>query len=310
MKKAGSMKRDASRPIQLPTRQPRRWLRFSLRTFLLVLTALCIWLGVKVNQARRQKEAVGNLVALGTEIAYEHQWVGTWYDSTKELDVPMWAQELCGKDFFQNVAWVWFQPKRGTGYEITDDDLVHLAAFPKLRSLTLDRLVTDIGLAHIPRPDRLVHLNAGSTSLSDEFLKRLSGSQYLEQIWLTETLVTDEGLSSLGRLPRLRLLALDATKITDDGLATLEPMPSLECLSVGRTKITDAGLAHVTRHRSLTELNLWGVAITDAGLVHLHDLPKLTLIQLKGTQVTDKGISALTKALPKLQIASKREKNQ
>ena len=35
----------------------RRWLRFSLRSLLILITILCVWLGVKVNQARRQKEA-------------------------------------------------------------------------------------------------------------------------------------------------------------------------------------------------------------------------------------------------------------
>jgi hypothetical protein len=294
----------------LARRPFRRWLRFSLRTLLILITLLGIWIGVKVNQARRQKEAVEKLLTLGAEIAYDHQWMGTWYDSTMELNVPMWAQQLCGKDFFQNVAFVYFQPKRGPGPAITDDDLVHLAAFPKLKSLIVDRLVTDVGLAHIPRPDRLVHFNASSTSLSDEFLKRLSGSRRLEQLWLDGTLVTDRGLSRLGPLPLLRTLALDATKITDDGLAILEPMPSLESLSIGSTSITDAGLAHVTRYRSLTHLGLERMAITDAGLVHLQDLPKLNLVFLKGTQVTDKGIAALTKALPKLQIASAPEKKR
>jgi hypothetical protein len=38
-----------STSLQYSRRLFRRRLRFSLRTFLLVLTALCIWLGVKVN---------------------------------------------------------------------------------------------------------------------------------------------------------------------------------------------------------------------------------------------------------------------
>jgi hypothetical protein len=44
----------------------RRWLRFSLRTMLVVVTLLGVWLGVKVEQARRQKRAVDTLKALGT----------------------------------------------------------------------------------------------------------------------------------------------------------------------------------------------------------------------------------------------------
>ncbi len=35
----------------------RRWLRFSLRTFFILLTILCVWLAVVTNSARRQRAA-------------------------------------------------------------------------------------------------------------------------------------------------------------------------------------------------------------------------------------------------------------
>ena len=88
------------------TRPCRRWLRFSLRTFLLVLTALCIWLGVKVNQARRQKEAVAALKALGTGFYYAHQRDDAYPHGISpghELVVPKWLDELAGYDFFRTV---------------------------------------------------------------------------------------------------------------------------------------------------------------------------------------------------------------
>jgi hypothetical protein len=45
-----------------PAPPRRRWFRISLRTLLLLVTVLCIWLGVKVNLARRQKEAIAALI--------------------------------------------------------------------------------------------------------------------------------------------------------------------------------------------------------------------------------------------------------
>ena len=45
-------------PISTLARNRRRWFHFSLRILLLVVTVLCVWLGFKVNAARRQKEAV------------------------------------------------------------------------------------------------------------------------------------------------------------------------------------------------------------------------------------------------------------
>src|SRR5687768_798002 len=115
--------RTAVLPRTLP-RLRRRWLRFSLRTFLLVLTALCIWLGVNVNQARRQKEAVAALKALGATVLYAHQrgeGNPIFFDPRKELDLPRWLRDLTGDDFFQRVAWLYFPNG------VTDDGLIHLA---------------------------------------------------------------------------------------------------------------------------------------------------------------------------------------
>lgn len=46
----------------------RRWLSYSLRTFLVLITLFGIWLGIKVEQARRQKRAVETLRTLGRRL--------------------------------------------------------------------------------------------------------------------------------------------------------------------------------------------------------------------------------------------------
>ena len=46
-------------------RLTRRWFQYSLRSFLVILTALAVWLGVVVNRARVQREAVKAIEALG-----------------------------------------------------------------------------------------------------------------------------------------------------------------------------------------------------------------------------------------------------
>lgn len=38
--------------------KPRRWFRFSLRTFLVLLTLFCVWLGVQVKWVRDRREAL------------------------------------------------------------------------------------------------------------------------------------------------------------------------------------------------------------------------------------------------------------
>jgi len=56
-----------------PASSRRRWFRISLRTMLLVVTLLCVWLGLKVNQARRQKDAIAALKSVKSAIGFYHQ---------------------------------------------------------------------------------------------------------------------------------------------------------------------------------------------------------------------------------------------
>jgi len=52
-------------------RMKSRWFRFSLRTLLLLIAALCVWLGIQVNAARRQKDAVAAILNTGGAVHYD-----------------------------------------------------------------------------------------------------------------------------------------------------------------------------------------------------------------------------------------------
>lgn len=85
----------------------RRWFQYSLRSFLILVTALAIWLGVVVNRAREQREAVKAIEALGGFAQYDWQYIEP---STDEPPGPAWLRRIVGDDAFQRVKYVHFFP--------------------------------------------------------------------------------------------------------------------------------------------------------------------------------------------------------
>ncbi len=169
-----------------------RWrFQFSLRTLCLVMFLACVgmsWVGVKMQQARRQKEAVAAIKELGGSVAYDYG-VGQAQPTT-----PKWLRSLLGDDFLANVVEVWLQSSK-----VTDVGLEHLKALPQLQVLSLENTtVTDTGLEH---------------------LKRLS---HLYNLFLDNTMVTDDGLEHLKRLTQLHALSVGNTQVTDEGVSRLQ----------------------------------------------------------------------------------------
>ena len=61
-----------------PKTRRRRYRQFSLRTFLVVLTIVCVWFGWQVNRANQQRESVAWVLEIGSP---RNQGVGSvWYD--------------------------------------------------------------------------------------------------------------------------------------------------------------------------------------------------------------------------------------
>jgi hypothetical protein len=89
-----------------PSAKPRRrWFRFSLRTLLIAVTLLCVWLGYETTQAVRQRRAVELVNGIGGEIYYAHQRDAKG-NNNPMLDpwAPRWLRELVGEDYFVTVS--------------------------------------------------------------------------------------------------------------------------------------------------------------------------------------------------------------
>jgi hypothetical protein len=188
----------------------RRFLRFGLAAFLLVVAAAGIGLGIfgrELLQVTGQKKAVQAVNAKGGIIRYDYE------AGQAPVPKPGRIRSLVGKDWTADVTLVNLSEK-----EVADADLAELTGLKGLRILGLRGThITDEGLEH---------------------LKELTELTFLS---LAETRVTDAGLAHLSGLLRLRKLNLDDTGVTDAGLEHLKSLVDLEEVSVRRTRVTFAG---------------------------------------------------------------------
>ena len=85
----------------------RRWFRFSLKTFVVVLTLFCVWLGLLVYRVNKQREAIQWVREHGGYVYYDYQFelLGGVIDDA-EPPGPDWLRELIGVDYFADVAYV------------------------------------------------------------------------------------------------------------------------------------------------------------------------------------------------------------
>jgi len=110
----------------MPFKPTRHWFQYSLRSFLVALTVVAVWLGVVVNRTREQREAVKAIEAAGGWVGYD--WEEDPFSSEdQEPPEPAWLLRLLGKDFFRNVE--------RAGFPMTSDFRRIVPCLKRLRKL-------------------------------------------------------------------------------------------------------------------------------------------------------------------------------
>ena len=249
----------------------RRWMKISVRGLLIMLTALCVLLGIEALRVHRQQRAVERVKGLGGLVAFDDQIPkGTWSD--QPIGAPQWLTRNTGEGWFQKVVLINFDK----GSNPTNDDLVLLRDLPDVREITLfnKKKITDEGLVHLGRLKYLEKLPLHGTRVRGPGLRHFR-TQKLTLITLEDTPFGDGGMVYLANRPGLQYLNLSGTKITDHGLFALVHLPSLTRLEVSRTAISDEGLEHLARLTSLTQLFISNTNTTETGRARLRtSLPK------------------------------------
>ena len=256
----------------------RRWLQFSLRTFLLAIAIISAWLAFVYIPAKRADRAAKALQEKGISVSYDYQHVpGTSpfsYSFRVPQPGPAFLRKLFGDGLFQQAESI-----NRDHAVLQADDLSPLEMIPTVR-----------------------HISFYACQIGDEHLKHLAGMRLLELLNLSEGQITDQGLSNLAHLTELRTLALSHNQIHGDGLKHLSGLVKLTGLYLYYNPISDDSLANLTSLTNLETLGLSHTDITDEGLKHLANLKKLQYLSIGNTKVTRNGAMKLQIELPNCYI--------
>jgi hypothetical protein len=159
----------------------RRWLRFSLRSFLLAVTVLVLAMGWKFNRVWNQRLVVAEVQRLNGWSAYDDFRLRRNSRSSLNYTAPgpEWLRSILGQDIFSDVVYIGLYDPR-----VTDDTLALIARLPHLHELHIKSdNVTDAGVAHLARLSQLESLAIHSKKLTDAGLANLTGLKNLKALW-------------------------------------------------------------------------------------------------------------------------------
>jgi Leucine-rich repeat (LRR) protein len=268
-------------------RPSRRWLRFSLRTFFVFVTLVCIWSAWYVSRARRQKEAAEAVRNYGGWVYYDFQFNDDPQRPERvanESPWPSWLIDTFGVDMFHNVVEVNLVYNNDSGNrEVTrnysDEIIPILESFPSLRRLYLQSTqVTDGTMSHVSRLRKLDTFFVWDVEkLSDKGVGHLALLDRLSSIHISNSRIGDESLRIFSKLPRIERLSLQKNHFTDKGLRYLRDMKQLKYLwiGLGRGDITDKGTEYLLDLENLEEIDLQHYSISSGMQERLKKLPKL-----------------------------------
>jgi hypothetical protein len=270
-----------------------KYLRVSLRTLLLGITALCVWLGILGAAARREQRVVATLHKAGGSIHYDYEMVSGANSPDVRLMVdvnavpsgPRWLREMIGEEWFTDVAAVTFD-----GCTLSESEFAELGDLHSVRSLFIrDTKIRSSNSDHV-------------RSINDSDLQVLDRLANLQLVTLRNVDVHGEGLTYLARSIGLRSLNVIDSPLNDSAFASFKP--PLMSLNLSGTKISDAALRDIASLPNLKKLNLVNTHVGDVGLWHLQNCTALERLTIALTDVTNDGVQKLQALLPSCKIMS------
>lgn len=238
------------------------WIKFSLRTLLLLTGIVAVAFAIVANRANRQNRTLSAIKELGGEYRLAN-------------NSRSFSLGLLGRIF---------------GDE----------AFADVRSVSLrDTAATDELVAELSKLQSLSDIDLSGTQTTDRGVMAISGLP-LRVLWLQGCPVTDLSGLYLSRTTTLEKLAMNATECTDQFLANLSPHPNLTNIGLNGTNVTSQGMKFINFFPSLHTLRLYNTEVGDQGMKHIAENDTIRFLRVPKTKISDDSFPHF-KSMSKLQ---------
>lgn len=236
----------------------RRWLKYRLRTLMLVILVV----GLSLTAWRRMQEHEQTVVVLAKAKHLE-----------PALEEPRWIDRVTHADLRQ-VTRASFHGVETIG----DKELAQLRRCAGLKRLSLYRTsVTDEGMATLQAFTGLRALSLEHTAVTDAGLEHLAGLGRLEELQLSHSKVQGPGLQHLRELRQLRKLAINFVPIVDEDLRWLRHATEMRELSLRGVEIDGSSLQILQQFHKLEYLEIRSDKLRQIRVVSLPNLASVTL---------------------------------
>ena len=208
----------------------RRYLRFGLRTLLVVVTIAALVGGWLAERMHRRQAAVRTIEAAGGGLLSERSWrrIQTIFLSptAPQVEVRRTWRELLFGDQQRGIDFTDGRPLAG-------QTLDAVAAISEVKDLSFHGGV-----------------------LTDDHVTRLAALRQVETFIASGSPLTDRTAEVVAEWPELNWLELNDTQLTDDAAGHLIKLQKLEVLRIQGTSITDRGFAQLSALKNLKDLTI------------------------------------------------------
>lgn len=285
------------------SRRSRLCFRYTMRGLLglaLVISVVMMLVGRRMQTAATQRAAREKLLQKHWSVLFDFQHDVHFNLCPYTSPGPDWVRKLCGTDFLADVTVARSPNLDHPAPKV--EDFRQLQSFPRLGRLDLQCHATDEALRQLSHFKDLKQLNIGDGTFAPFALSHLRQMDRLTHLYAARTAISDDALMYLKGLRKLEVLDLSNTQISGLGLRHLENLTALKWIELNNTGMSDSAMGHVARMRRLTDLYLSNTAITDAGLLQLTDLQSLVILCVDGTKITAHGVDRLRTSLPHVTV--------